>query len=83
MRVNHNHDDNGVAEIIRILGVIGDSEAGPALAELLYSAKEPEIRIAIIETLGLIGEDAGKHHRGRSHGACMLIRIGRTMLITM
>ena len=55
VRVNHNHDDTGVTEIIRILGVIGDSEAGPALAELLYSAEEPEIRIAIIETLGLIG----------------------------
>ncbi len=55
VRVNHNHGDTGVTEIIRILGVIGDSEAGPALAELLYSAKEPEIRIAIIETLGLIG----------------------------
>ncbi len=55
VRVNLNHGDTGVTEIIRILGVIGDSEAGPALAELLYSAEEPEIRIAIIETLGLIG----------------------------
>lgn len=55
VRVNHNHDGTGVTEIIRILGIIGDSEAGPDLAELLYSAKDPEVRIAIIETLGLIG----------------------------
>lgn len=56
VRVNHTHGgDTGVAEVIRILGIIGDSEVGPALAELLYSAEEPEIRIALIETLGLIG----------------------------
>lgn len=56
IRVHHNHpDDAGVTEIIRILGVIGDSEAGPALAELLYTAEEPEVKIAIVETLGLIG----------------------------
>lgn len=55
VRVNHNQGDKGVTEIIRILGVIGDSEAGPALAELLYSSEEAEVRIAIIETLGLIG----------------------------
>ena len=56
VRVNHNHQgDSGVTEIIRILGIIGDSEVGPALAELLYTAEDPEIRIAIIETLGIIG----------------------------
>jgi HEAT repeat protein len=55
-RVNHNYQgDCGVTEIIRILGIIGDSEVGPALAELLYTAEDPEVRIAIIETLGIIG----------------------------
>jgi HEAT repeat protein len=56
VRVNHNYQgDGGVTEIIRILGIIGDSEVGPALAELLYTAEDPEVRIAIIETLGIIG----------------------------
>ena len=56
VRVHHNHpNDMGVTEIIRILGVIGDSEVGPALAELLYTAEDLEVHIAIIETLGLIG----------------------------
>lgn len=54
--VHHNHaNDVGVTDIIRILGVIGDSEAGPSLAELLYTATDPEVRIAMIETLGIIG----------------------------
>jgi HEAT repeat protein len=56
VRVNHNYRrDRGVTEIIRILGIIGDSEVGPGLAELLYTAEDPEVRIAIIETLGIIG----------------------------
>ncbi|REK10344.1 MAG: HEAT repeat domain-containing protein [Actinobacteria bacterium] len=56
VRVHHNHEDDvGVPDIVRILGVIGDSEVGPPLAELLYTATSVEVKIAIIETLGLVG----------------------------
>lgn len=56
VRVHHKHPDvNGVSEIIRIIGVIGDSEVGPSLAELLYTTVDTEVKIAIIETLGIIG----------------------------
>ncbi len=56
IRVHHQHDNKkGITEIIRVLGIVGDSEAGPALAELLYTAEDVEIRLAIIDSLGLIG----------------------------
>lgn len=56
VRVNHGHKDNlGVAEAIRILGTIGDTEVGPILAEMLYTTSDPEVLIAIIEALGEMG----------------------------
>lgn len=55
-RVNHSHEEHpGVTEAIRILGIIGDLEVGPALAELLYTANDVETSIAIIEALGEVG----------------------------
>ncbi len=56
IRVHHRHPkERSITEIIRILGIIGDTEVGPALAELLYTAEDVEVRIAIIDSLGLIG----------------------------
>lgn len=55
-RVNHSHEEHpGVTEAIRTLGVIGDLEVGPALAELLYTASDIETSIAIVEALGEVG----------------------------
>ena len=38
-----------------MLGVIGDREVGPSLAGILRVATEPEVRIAAIESLGMVG----------------------------
>ena len=56
IRVHHQHDSKkGITDIVRVLGLIGDSEVGPVLAELLYTADDVEVRLAIIDSLGLIG----------------------------
>lgn len=56
IRVNHQHRDvTGVPEAIRVLEIIGDNEIGPALAELLYTADDLEVKLAIIEALGEVG----------------------------
>ena len=38
-----------------MLGVIGDREVGPSLAGILRVATDPEVRIAAIESLGVVG----------------------------
>jgi HEAT repeat protein len=59
IRVNHAHADNvGVPEAARVLGKIGEREVGPELAELLYTVKDIEVAVAIIECLGDIGGHA-------------------------
>jgi HEAT repeat protein len=56
IRVNLGHDSNrGVIEAIRVLGTIGDQEVGPSLAGVLRVASDPEVGIAAIEALGLVG----------------------------
>lgn len=55
VRVNHRFESVGPAAAIRALGVIGDTQAGPPLIEILDEAADPEIQIAAIETLGLVG----------------------------
>jgi HEAT repeat protein len=56
IRVNLGHDANrGVIEAIRVLGTIGDQEVGPSLAGVLRVASDPEVGIAAIEALGLVG----------------------------
>ena len=56
VRANLRHDHNeGVVEAIRVLGIIGDREVGPSLAGILRAATDPEVRIAAIESLGLVG----------------------------
>lgn len=56
IRVNLRHHDNeGVVEAIRVLGVMGDREVGPTLAGVLRVASDPEVRIATIEALGVVG----------------------------
>ena len=56
IRTNLGHDQNeGVVEAIRVLAVIGDREVGPSLAGILRVATDPEVRIAAIESLGMVG----------------------------
>jgi len=56
IRVNLRHHDNeGVVEAIRVLGLIGDREVGPTLAGVLRVASDPEVAIATIEALGVVG----------------------------
>lgn len=56
IRVNLRHHDNeGVVEAIRVLGVIGDRDVGPTLAGVLRVGSDPEVLIATIEALGVVG----------------------------
>jgi len=56
IRVNLGHDSNrGVIEALRVLGTIGDQEVGPTLSGVLRVASDPEVGIATIEALGLVG----------------------------
>jgi HEAT repeat protein len=55
IRVNHRFESAGPSAAIRALGVIGDTQAGPPLIEILEEAKDPEIQIAAIEALGAVG----------------------------
>ena len=56
IRVNLGHGDNqGVIEAIRVLGTIGDREAGPTLAAVLGVASDHETKLALIEALGSVG----------------------------
>lgn len=59
IRVNHAHPNNvGVPEAARVLGKIGEREVGPELAELLYTVKDIDVAVALIECLGDIGGQA-------------------------
>jgi HEAT repeat protein len=57
IRVNHDQDDDNepVIEAIRILGIIGERDIGPALIDLLDRFEDPELKIAAIDALGYIG----------------------------
>jgi HEAT repeat protein len=56
IRVNLRHRDNhGVVEAIRVLGVIGDRDIGPTLTGVLRVSSDPEVLIATIEALGVVG----------------------------
>ena len=57
VRVNHDHDEGNeaVIEAIRILGIIGERDVGPALIDLLHRFRDPELKIAAIDALGYIG----------------------------
>jgi HEAT repeat protein len=47
--------NEAVVEAIRVLGVVGDPEAGATLAELLRTSVDPEVQIAAVEALGSVG----------------------------
>ena len=47
--------NESVVEAIRVLGVIGDPEAGLTLADLLLVSVDPEVQIAAIESLATVG----------------------------
>jgi HEAT repeat protein len=56
--VEANHaceDPSGVIEVVRVLGAIGDREAGPALTAVLDESDNPEVEIALVSALGSIG----------------------------
>ena len=55
IKVNHRFGAPGVPSAVRTLGAIGDTEAVPPLLEVLEEAKDPEVQIAVVETLGRIG----------------------------
>lgn len=56
VRVNHRHEHTeGVVEAIRVLGMIGDREIGPALIAILEDAIDPEVQIAVVSSLGAVG----------------------------
>jgi HEAT repeat protein len=87
IRVNIDHDDNeGVIEAIRILGMIGDQEAGPPLAWLLPQVGDVEARLATIDALGSVGSPLAirplvqafhsEDWRLRAKSAAALARIG-------
>src|SRR5690606_11271757 len=53
--VNHRHETAGPVAAIRTLAAIGDDQAVKPLMEVLHSARDPEIAIAVIEALGSSG----------------------------
>ncbi len=56
VRVNLDHEGNeGVIEAIRVLGTIGDQEAGPSLAWMLPQVEDVDTRIAVVDALGSVG----------------------------
>lgn len=55
IRVNHRLGLAETPTAIRTLGVIGDPESVVPLLDILEEATDPEVQIAIIETLGRIG----------------------------
>lgn len=55
IRVNHEFYAEGPVAAIRALGVVGDDAAVRPLIEIFHGARNPEIVIACIETLGLLG----------------------------
>lgn len=55
IRINHRLGLAETPTTIRVLGVIGDPEAVLPLLDILDEATDPEVQIAIIESLGQIG----------------------------
>lgn len=55
VRVNQRFESKGPALAIRTLAAIGDDEAVKPLMEVLDRATDPEIVIAAVETLGVLG----------------------------
>jgi HEAT repeat protein len=55
VRTNHRLRLTGVPSAVRTLGAIGDPLAVSPLLEILEETVDPEVQIAIVETLGQIG----------------------------
>lgn len=55
IRVNHRFESKGPALALRTLASIGDEEAVNPVMEILDQATDPEIAIAAVETLGVLG----------------------------
>lgn len=55
VRVNHKFDSSGPAAAIRTIGRIGDRDAVQSLIAVLRASQDPEIQIAAIEALGILG----------------------------
>lgn len=52
---NHKSHSPGTSTVVRMLGNVKDPESAGPLLEILDEATDPEIQIAIVETLGRIG----------------------------
>lgn len=55
VKVNHEFDSEGPVAAIRALGTIGDVDAVQPLVEVLQEADSIEVKLATVETLGLLG----------------------------
>ncbi|MGH8945970.1 MAG: HEAT repeat domain-containing protein [Acidimicrobiia bacterium] len=55
IRVNHRFETKGPVLALRTLASIGDDEAVRPVMEILDQATDPEIAIAAVETLGVLG----------------------------
>lgn len=90
-RVNHPFDSEGPASAIRTIASIGDPGACEGLVEILEEARDPEVQLATIETLGVLGvPTAGPaiaekfrsaDWRLRAKAATALARLGPTVSI--
>lgn len=52
IRVNHQLGPTGVPTAIRTLGALGDTQAVVPLLEILEDSGDPEVQIAVVESLG-------------------------------
>jgi hypothetical protein len=55
VKINHRFESEGSVNAIRTLATIGDDQAVRPLIELLAEARDSEIRIAVVEALGVLG----------------------------
>ncbi|MEA1902016.1 MAG: HEAT repeat domain-containing protein [Actinomycetota bacterium] len=58
VRVNHPFETYGPVTAVKTLATIGDSQAVTPLLEVLEEAENPEVEIAVIEALGILGGPA-------------------------
>lgn len=62
INVNHRFEVDGPVAAIRTIAIIGDQEAAKPLVEILENAFEPEIQLATIESLGILGAPIAVPH---------------------
>ena len=54
-KLRNRGESDAAAELIRVLGLIGDTRAGMGLTDLLATTADPEIKIAAVQALGSVG----------------------------